>query len=387
MAEKILVVDDDLETLVLIGKMLQGHGYTILAANNGTQALTMAHKEIPDLIVLDIMMPDMDGYQVTEELRKDPEIGETPIIMFTAKGQVDDKVAGYEAGADDYLTKPVHPIELVAHVRSLLARAKPKPLTTVAPAASVHKSFTIGVIGTKGGLGTSTLVKNLSASYAHLTKSDVIAAELRPGQGCWASELGISPSNWLENLLALDTAAITPQAVESSLSGTSFGVRLLLASNRLKGLDCTSLGEKTSAIISSMAKLTPVLFLDIGTPFIPGFEKIITHCQEILILTDALPTTVKRARSVIEEVGAMTSTISKNIDLVLYNHTRSEIQLTAEQISKMVLPNQVRVMIPAVPELIYQAIQKQVPLSRYQPDSLFSQQIFELAKIIQSRVG
>jgi len=386
MAEKILVVDDDLETLVLIGKMLQGHGYTILAANNGTQALAMARKEIPDLIVLDIMMPDMDGYQVTEELRKDPEIGETPIIMFTAKGQVDDKVAGYEAGADDYLTKPVHPIELVAHVRSLLARTKPKPLIAAAPVATPRKCFTIGVIGTKGGLGTSTLVKNLSASYAQLTKNEVIAAELRPGQGCWASELGISPSSWLENLLALDPSVIKPQAVESSLSGTSFGVRLLLASNQLRGLDYATLGEKTSAVIDSLSKLTPVLFLDIGTPFFPGFEKVITRCQEILILTDALPTTAKRARSVIDEVSAMTSTISKNIDLVLYNHTRSDIQLTAEQISKLLPGNQVRVRIPAVPELIYQAIQKQVPLSRYQPDSLFSQQIYELAKIIQSRV-
>lgn len=385
MAEKILVVDDDLETLVLIGKMLQGHGYTILAANNGTQALTMARKEVPDLIVLDIMMPDMDGYQVTEEIRKDPEIGETPIIMFTAKGQVDDKVAGYEAGADDYLTKPVHPIELVAHVRSLLARAKPKPLTTSSPAAGMRKCFTVGVIGAKGGLGTSTLVKNLSASYAQLTKSDVIAAELRPGQGCWAGELGISPSNWLENLLALDISAITPQACESSLTGTSFGVRLLLASNKLGGLDCDTLGDKASAIINSLSKITNVLFLDIGTPFFPGFEKVITRCQEILILTDALPTTVKRARTVIEEVGAMTSTISKNIDLVLYNHTRSEMQLTADQVSKMIPTNQVRVMIPAVPELIYQAIQKQVPLSRYQPDNLFSQQIQELAKLIQSR--
>lgn len=386
MAEKILVVDDDLETLVLIGKMLQGHGYTILAANNGTQALTMARKEIPDLIVLDIMMPDMDGYQVTEELRKDPEIGETPIIMFTAKGQVDDKVAGYEAGADDYLTKPVHPIELVAHVRSLLARAKPKPLTSAAPAADTRKCFIIGVIGSKGGLGTSTLVKNLSASYAQLSKSDVIAAELRPGQGCWAGELGISPSSWLEDLLARDTKALTPQTIESSLSGTSFGVRLLLASNKLRGLDCDTLGEKTSAIIGTLSKLTTVLFLDIGTPFFPGFEKVITHCQEILILTDALPTTVKRTRTVIEEISAMTSSISKNIDLILYHHTRSEMQLTAEQVSKMIPANQVRVMIPAVPEQIYQAIQKQVPLSRYQPDSLFSQQIHELAKIIQSRV-
>ena len=69
----------------------------------------MARNENPDLIILDVMMPDMDGYQVTTELRKDPQLAETPILMFTAKSQVDDKVSGYDAGVDDYLTKPVHP--------------------------------------------------------------------------------------------------------------------------------------------------------------------------------------------------------------------------------------------------------------------------------------
>ena len=101
MAEKILIVDDDLETLRLVGLMLQKHGFSIVAAHNGIQAIKVAQAERPDVIVLDIMMPDMDGYQVTRELRKLAETANTPILMFTAKTQVDDKVAGYEAGVDD----------------------------------------------------------------------------------------------------------------------------------------------------------------------------------------------------------------------------------------------------------------------------------------------
>jgi len=138
MADKILIVDDDLETLRLVGLMLQRQGYEILAANNGNQALLQARSEKPDLIVLDVMMPEMDGFQFSQQLRKDPDVGNIPILMFTAKGQVDDKVAGYEAGADDYLTKPVHPAELVAISKPCLP----------APAAIQHlcQSFSVGTV-------------------------------------------------------------------------------------------------------------------------------------------------------------------------------------------------------------------------------------------------
>ena len=123
MAEKILIIDDDVDTLRLVGLMLQRQGYEISAASNGTQGLAKALEERPDLILLDVMMPDMDGYEVARRLRKNPVTVSVPILMFTAKTQLDDKVTGFEVGADDYLTKPTHPTELQAHVKALLARS------------------------------------------------------------------------------------------------------------------------------------------------------------------------------------------------------------------------------------------------------------------------
>ena len=122
MPEKILVVDDDVDTVRLVGLMLQRQGYQIVAANNGMQALSMAPNEAPDLIILDAMMPDLDGFEVTRRLRALPATKNIPIIMFTAKSQVDDKVSGFEAGVDDYLTKPTQPRELIAHVKAILSR-------------------------------------------------------------------------------------------------------------------------------------------------------------------------------------------------------------------------------------------------------------------------
>ena len=127
MAAKILIIDDDLDTLRLVGLMLKREGYQILEATNGQLGLDRALEDKPNLILLDIMMPDMDGYEVARRLSQDQVTDGIPILMFSAKTQLDDKVAGFEVGADDYLTKPIHPSELQAHVKALLERAINSP--------------------------------------------------------------------------------------------------------------------------------------------------------------------------------------------------------------------------------------------------------------------
>lgn len=383
MTEKILIVDDDVETLRLVGLMLQRQGYQIMAANNGSQAISMAKSDTPDLIILDVMMPDMDGYQVTTELRKDPELADIPILMFTAKTQVDDKVAGYDAGVDDYLTKPVHPAELIAHLKALLSRTRARqPAKTPASVA-----YTVGVVGCKGGLGASTLALNLAASYAKSTKIDVITMELKPGQGTWASELGFASNEGLNNLLNLKLDEITPAAVEKELTATPFGVRLLLTSNFSLETDYNTLGEKLHAIIQAASQLTNFLILDIGSPFMPGFDRICSLCKNIIVLTEPQHSTIKRTRVLYEELRNVGAGMGRVINLVLYNRVRTEVQLTSTQVSEMLGGTPITMMIPPAPELAYQVSQKQMPLINIQLDSLVSQQIDQLVRIIQTQIA
>src|SRR5512143_4249253 len=156
MAEKILIVDDDIDSLKLIGLMLQRQGYEIAAASAGGQAISKAVAEKPNLIILDVMMPDMDGYEVCKRLRADANTQNIPIIMFTAKTLIDDKVAGFEAGADDYLTKPTHPAELASRVKAILARSAAQRRT------SGDGGALIAFVGAKGGVGTTTLAANVA---------------------------------------------------------------------------------------------------------------------------------------------------------------------------------------------------------------------------------
>jgi two-component system, cell cycle response regulator len=116
----ILVVDDNPDNLEIIATRLQFRGYEVAVAERGEAAIELVKEAPPDLILLDIMMPDMDGYEVARRIRQDPEIGYIPIIVVTARDSTEDKVTGLDAGADDYLTKPINFPELEARVRSML---------------------------------------------------------------------------------------------------------------------------------------------------------------------------------------------------------------------------------------------------------------------------
>lgn len=117
--EKILLVDDDKEILNLLKIYLGNEGYSILKASDGYSALHMLSKETPHLVILDVMMPGIDGIEVCREIRQTMNI---PIIMLSAKGQNTDKITGLLTGADDYITKPFDPLELVVRVKTLLRR-------------------------------------------------------------------------------------------------------------------------------------------------------------------------------------------------------------------------------------------------------------------------
>ncbi len=117
----ILVVDDDVRILRMMQRMLELEGYRVLTASNGEAALAVFDEEIPDLVLLDVMMPGMDGYTVCQYIR---EFCQIPIIMVTAKGNDEEKVQGLDAGADDYVVKPFSSRELVARVKAVLRRAK-----------------------------------------------------------------------------------------------------------------------------------------------------------------------------------------------------------------------------------------------------------------------
>ncbi|MFA5780029.1 MAG: response regulator [Elusimicrobiota bacterium] len=143
---KIIIADDDFEISELIKITLENEGHTVSSFNNGLDAYQSALKEIPDLIILDVMMPKMNGYEVCEKLKEIPATRLLPIIMLTSQSQTKDKITGLKLGADDYLTKPFDPYELAARVDGILNRYHEtravNPLTGLPGNVSIEKEIT-----------------------------------------------------------------------------------------------------------------------------------------------------------------------------------------------------------------------------------------------------
>lgn len=383
--EKVLIVDDDIQTLRLVGLMLERQGYIILAANNGIQALQMAKSDHPDIIILDIMMPDLDGYEVARRLRKEPATVATPILMFTARSQVEDKVAGYEAGADDYLTKPIHPAELNARLRALLSRHK------APPAPERKRGYRVGILAAKGGIGVSTLALNLAVTYRQRTKAEVIAAELRPGQGTWGIELGLNKTDGLSSLLRSRPGDLSVESVEKALTVLPGGarqldgVRLLLASAKEEDTGLVLMMDQLVGTVEYLPLMADLVLLDIGTSFFPGLDKILNHVDEVMVVTEPAPTCLQRTRILVENLGSKGFGRSKLMSVVSINRGRTDFQLSMIQMQEILgLP--VAVVIPPAPEIAYQATNRSVPMVQVQPGSVINLQFLNLTERLVQRV-
>lgn len=381
MAEKILIVDDDVQTLRLVGLMLERQGYKILAASNGTQAIGMARSEHPDLILLDVMMPDVDGYSVARTMRKEPETTDIPILMFTAKSQVEDKIAGYEAGADDYLTKPIHPAELTAHMRAILSRSRARSSGPL-----VERGYTIGVIGAKGGLGVSSLVLNLAINYFQTTKQDVIASELRPGQGSWSTELGMPPQEGLNNLLRLESNDINTATIENELARVPYGVRLLMASPFSRDVPLMKNTKSLEAVVDHLSLMSKVTLLDIGTNSHLALDEILNLCKEVILVTEPFPGTVQRTKHLLEDLKMRGFGKTKLITTVIVNRIRADVQLSLTQVQEM-LGQPIAQVIPPAPEVSFQAATRNLPMIQVQIGGLLSLQYNRLAESIAEHIA
>ncbi len=121
---KILLVDDEPDIIEFVGYNLKKEGFQVLTSSNGIEAIAIAKKELPHLIVLDVMMPEMDGIETCEEIKRIPELKNTIVAFLTARGEDYSQIAGFDAGADDYISKPIKPKVLISRVKALLKRYK-----------------------------------------------------------------------------------------------------------------------------------------------------------------------------------------------------------------------------------------------------------------------
>lgn len=377
MAEKILIVDDDIDSLKLIGLMLQRHGYKVVAANAGAQAISKALAEHPDLIILDVMMPDMDGYEVCRRLRADDATSAIPIIMFTAKTLVDDKVAGFEAGADDYLTKPTHPAELASRVKAILARSAGQRQH------DTQRGTTIGFMGAKGGVGTTVTALNIATALVMAGENPVIA-DFRLGSGSLSLLLGMDHANSMANLLPKAATDLQPEIIENELVVHASGLRALLSSDQPREAHLKFSLDSAVAIINGLRILGQPAIFDLGCGYSPTLSRLQREMDQLVLVVEPLDTTLKMSRELLKELEA-TGSGTGRIHIVVVNRAQSSHQVAWNEIEQE-LGKELRAIISAAPDLAYQADQSAKPMVMLQPNTIVSNQLVKLAEDINTRV-
>lgn len=219
----ILVIDDDSSTLRLISYMLERGNFEVREAGGGEEGLAKAFRQPPDLILLDVMMPGLNGYQVCKQLRADPRTAHVPVIILTARSQRIDQKTALEAGADLYLSKPVTPNDLIEKVNELLSRP-----TDVPPPVAVQilAGRIVSIFSLRGGVGVTSVAVNLAVALAQQHQDTVSLLDLSLAAGHVAIMLNLHPKLTVAHLLA---RRVDSEAIERHLTPHASGVRVLAA--------------------------------------------------------------------------------------------------------------------------------------------------------------
>lgn len=305
---KLLVIDDHPETVKLVSMSLRRHGYEVIGAQSGAEGIALAEETMPDLVLLDLMMPDMDGFEVCRLMRANPALKGMPIIMFTAKTQVEDKLTGFAAGADDYLSKPTRPAELTRRIEAILARFAPQEgneAETPAPPAppTPPTGNTIAIIGTRGGVGTTTLAMNLAVALAD-DGHDTTLVDLDTGQGHQAIYLNQNPGQDINELVSLPSDKIMAALADHIRHYRK--LKLLLSHPHIPP---TIIPEnKIAACLTALEQSSHYTVIDVGHRITNNMRPILEKASQIILCLRPERASIMSAKNLINHFNRQYAT-------------------------------------------------------------------------------
>ena len=298
MPAKILVVDDDPNVQRLLTYTLKQEGYDVVVAADGAEGFRAWGAESPNMILLDVMLPKLDGYQVAAKIRaEEGSTGHVPIIMLTAEREVEQKVRGLRAGADDYLIKPFHPAELLARIKSLLARFAPTDaLVGRPPLGRIHVFY-----GAKGGVGTTTISINAAiALHRELgRKVCLVDGNLQFGDHRVFLDLGLDRKSIVDVVTA---PSMDIDLIKQVLVKHDSGIDLLLAPPSPETAELVG-QDHMPLILDHLRTLYDYVLVDIDKKLDEVNLRILDAADTIFVVMTADLSCLKNVRLVLETIA------------------------------------------------------------------------------------
>jgi pilus assembly protein CpaE len=352
---KILAVDDSAISLKLLTATLTQAGYEVIAASNGTEALKQADEAHPDLIILDVVMPDMNGYEACRRLRTNPNTARLPIMMLTAQDSLEEKVKGFDAGADDYMVKPFQPPELQARIAVLLRRTAAPPPAPVA--AEPIEGKIIAIFSLRGGIGVSTMAVNLAVGLSLLWSAPTVLVDLALTVGHAALMLNLSQRTTWADLAQTALTEIDVDYLNQVLLLHSSGTRVLAAPRRAEERELLT-AEKILGVLTKLRGQYPYVVLDLPHDLhettVAGLDK----ADEVMVVLAPELASVMNAATTLELFDSLGYPKDK-VRLVL-NYVAGRHDLERAGIEQA-LRRPINVIVPYASEAIATGINKGLP--------------------------
>ncbi|MEW6285596.1 MAG: response regulator [Chloroflexota bacterium] len=364
MGLEILVVDDDPLSRKITSGVLQSAGFNIFTAGSGEEALALVKTTAPALAVLDVLMPDMDGFELCRRLRRSPETAQIPIIILTGLKELDDRLQAYDAGADDFIPKPLEPAEFVARVKALLRRSS----VTVEPAAPKSDNRTIAVFSLRGGCGVSTLAVNLAVGLAQVWDYKTALVDLALTNGQAALMLDVPLRNSWADLAPIPFNEMEPELIRRVLLRHPCGLDVL-ATPREPELTEMLVKDQVDHVLSVLKSQYEYVVIDLPHDFRDTTLAALDVADLIVLLLTPELASIQNASSALRVFDKLGYPPEK-IELVL-NWTFKGNGLSRAQIEKS-LKRSIRVAVPNGGDVFSTAITLGKPVTYAQPESPFA---------------
>ena len=372
---RIAVIEDEEPSREFLYQLLTGAGFTVQTASGGAEGIALVEHDYPDLVLLDLEMPAVDGFAVCKQLRNGPAGGHTQIVILSAHDGVDEKVRAFQLGADDYLVKPVAPRELVARVRAMLSRAE-----RLRQEASQTRGRLVVVAGAKGGIGTSTAAMNITAAHARANATDgAVLADLAVPVGTLGTMLGMSiPAEWVWKEFVQDGARSVARLANYLLPSPNMPLRLLPGVRQ--GSPYRDVKEDAvSAFASALRSLAEFVVVDLGNQPSPFTPPTMREADVILIVVEPEPICMDLTAHLLERLQ-LGGILPHRIRLVISN-PHGTADLSRQHVCNALKTEAISV-IPYLPDEFSAASKLRLPVILHQPRSTAAAQFQDLVSVL-----
>ncbi|MCA9872665.1 MAG: response regulator [Ardenticatenaceae bacterium] len=355
---KVLVVDDDRIIRKILEIALDKEGYEVVTAVDGNDALQQVRIHHPDIVVTDKMMPEMDGFEFTRRLRRDPEFVHLPILVLTSQSELEDKLGAFEAGADDYLPKPFETAELAVRLTALLRRADALKLAKAGQLEISEPARLIVVHSLRGGTGCSSLAVNLSLALRGLWQKSTLLLDMVFTAGQVALMLNRTPKRTWADLSRYSSIELDLEAIKSIIGQHDSGLAYILGPSNPANAEKLD-NEVITLAISHLRTKFDYIVADLPHRFDDMTLHMLDYADQIVLVVSPDLASIRAAAITLDTYRKLGYEEDK-VKLVL-NWTFEDGGLASKKIEE-VLKHPISLVLPFAPRQFVYAINRGTPL-------------------------